>query len=99
VKNQGKKTKTPAEPRKELTAAQRRYMLALEKLEREQKPFTHRLMADMFKWKSHVNSWLFVERLIFKGALTPGSRLAFIDCPVITPLGRELLGDTERKAA
>lgn len=72
-------------------AAEKKYLKKMRELEREAKPFHHRLMCDFMGWRSVAASWFMQERLIEKGMLVKGERLAYQSCPVVTSAGQRVI--------
>lgn len=76
---------------KRLGKSAREYLESLRRLEIDKAPFGHRELARQLGDKTHNRTWGLMQRLIEAGYVVPGKRLALIDCPIVTPMGRRAL--------
>jgi hypothetical protein len=81
------------------TEKEQAYLAELHRMERENIAFSHALMCKKFKWRSVAASHDFMTRLIEKGAIGKGRRLAFVESPLVTDTGRKLIGEPSRLEA
>lgn len=79
------KAEAPAKP--SLAPKEKLFLKLLRQMEELQEPYSLHTVAKLAGWKSADEAWLARDALVRKGYLQDGTRLAVIECPVITDAG------------
>jgi len=73
--------------RRTLAPKEKLFLRLMRQMEELQEPFSLHTIAKLAGWKTVDEAWLARDGLARKGYLEDGTRLAVIECPIITNAG------------